>query len=438
MMSPALWPVRGSSSAFRSPVNIPSDSVLASAAEAYGTPLFLYDLDDVRAQRAALARALPDVDVRYAVKANSSLAVCAALARAGLGAEICSGGELALALAAGFPAEAIVLGGPAKTEATYAAAMQAKVGLVVVESVEDARRLDAAARRARRTQPVLLRINPAQAPPGLGVPLCGGASKFGVDEEEAEGALRRVTTLPGLRVDGIHVYLESSICDADVLARMHARTLELADRLRAAGLAFEVVNLGSGLGVPYAEGEAPLDLERYAALVRQARAAAAHPYRIVMEVGRFLVAGCGTYLTRVLDVKRSRGRTFAVVDGGIHNLYRRAMARANDLARVVGRDGPRVPVAIGGVLPAPDDVLTEGVEMALPQPGDLIAIPQCGAYTFSHSIARFTLHPSAAEAVLEGGRTALARERGDPADGLARQLLPPARAARPRVAPALG
>lgn len=425
-----IFPLSGRS------VRIPPDSVLVSAAETYGTPLFLYDLDTVRAQQQALARALPDVDVRYAVKANSSLAVCAALARAGLGAEICSDGELALALAAGFPGETIVLGGPAKTEATYAAAMQAGVGLVVVESVEDARRLSAAARRAGRVQPVLLRINPAQAPPKLGVPLSGGASKFGVDEEEAEDALRRVGALPNVRVDGIHVYLESSICDAGVLARMHQRTLRLADRLRAAGLAFDVVNLGSGLGVPYAHGEPPLDLARYAARMREARAAAAHPYRMVMEVGRYLVAECGTYLTRVLDVKRSRGRTFAVVDGGIHNLYRRAMARANDLARVVGKDGPRAPVAIGGILPAPDDVLTEGVELAAPEPGDLVAIPQCGAYTFTHSLSRFTLHASAAEAVLEGGRVSLARERGRPSDGLARQIVPPPRIAVPALAPA--
>jgi diaminopimelate decarboxylase len=419
-------------------VHLPHDSVLVSAAETYGTPLFLYDLDDVRAQHATLARDLPDVDVRYAVKANSSLAVCAALAGAGLGAEICSDGELVLALAAGFRAETIVLGGPAKTEATYAAAMAAGVGLVVVESVEDARRLDSAARGAGRTQPVLLRINPAEPPPRVGVPLSGGASKFGVDEEEAEDALCRVGALPNLRLEGIHVYLESSICDAEILVRLHAQTIELADRLRSAGFAFGVVNLGSGLGVPYTEGEAPLDLPRYAARMRGVRAAAAYPYRIVMEVGRFLVASSGTYLTRVLDVKRSRGHTFALVDGGIHNLYRRAMARANNLARVVGKRGPYAPVSIGGVLPAPDDVLTEGVELASPEPGDLIAIPQCGAYTFTHSISRFALHCSAAEAVLEGGRTALARERGDPSDGLARQILPSARMAVPLVASAVG
>lgn len=396
---------------------------LASAAEAFGTPLFVYDLATVRERRAGLARALPDVDVRYAVKANSSLAVCATLAREGLGAEVCSDGELALALAAGFDPARIVLGGPAKTDATYAAALDAGVGLVVVESVTDARRLDDAARRAGRVQHVLLRINPAAPPPGLGVPISGGASKFGVDEEEAADALRRVAALPGLRVDGIHVFVESSICDTAVLVRMHGFTLELADRMRAEGIAVETVNLGSGLGVPYRPDEAPLDLEAYAARMREARAAAAHPYRIVMEVGRYLVAECGTYLTRVLDVKRSRGRTFAVVDGGIHNLYRRAMAHANDLAVVVGRGGPTVPVAVGGILPAPDDVLTEAVELAAPEPGDLIAIPHCGAYTFTHSISRFTLHPTAAEAVLDGGRLSLARERGTPQDALAGQLL---------------
>ncbi|HEU0299122.1 MAG TPA: alanine racemase, partial [Longimicrobium sp.] len=313
----------------------PADSLLTSAAETFGTPLFLYDLDTVRARQAGLAWALPDVDVRYALKANGSLAVCAALAACGLGAEICSDGELALALEAGFDPARIVLGGPAKTDATYAAALAAGVGMVVVESVTDARRLDAAAGSRGRVQTVLLRINPAAPPPRLGVPISGEASKFGVDEEGAADALRQVAALPHLRLDGIHVFVESSICDADVLVRMHRYTLDLADRMRAEGIAVETVNLGSGLGVPYHHGEAPLDLEHYAARMREARAAASHPYGIVMEVGRYLVAESGVYLTRVLDVKRSRGQTFAVVDGGIHNLYRRAMAHANDLARVV-------------------------------------------------------------------------------------------------------
>ncbi|MCY1451624.1 L-glutamyl-[BtrI acyl-carrier protein] decarboxylase [compost metagenome] len=148
------------------------------------------------------------------------------------------------------------------------------------------------------------------------------------------------------------------------------------------------------------------------------QASASKPLRLLLEVGRYLVAESGCYLTRVLDVRESRGRTWVIVDGGIHNLLRGYNGKANRLLRLVGGAGrPLCRVNVAGCLPTPQDVLVEDLALPLPEPGDLLALPNCGAYTLHHSLLYFGLHPTPAEVALEGGDAWLLRRRGD-AEGM--------------------
>lgn len=397
---------------------------LETIAATYGTPLYLYDLLRVRAQYRQLEATLPaSFTVHYALKANGSLALCQLLASLSCAADVSSGGELHTALSAGFAPQQIVFTSPGKTDEALDAAIAAGIGLIVVESLAEARRVEQYAARARRCQPILLRINPAAELTGSALPISSAASKFGVDEADAEATLAALADLPHVRCQGLHLFTESGVLDAAVLVAAQRYTIELANRLRDAGMPIEVLDFGGGIGVPYRPSERPFDLVAYGAAMESLLAANRYRYRYILELGRYLVAESGVYLTRVLDLKRSHGEQIVIVDGGIHHLYRPLMAHANALVEVVGRDAPPTMVAsIHGLLPSPQDRLV--AEMALPPVAidDLLAIRNCGAYAYAHSLLGFVQHPTPAEVALIHGEIVPIRRRGTPADLLRNQL----------------
>ncbi|MCY1335965.1 L-glutamyl-[BtrI acyl-carrier protein] decarboxylase [compost metagenome] len=398
----------------------PADTALARAAERFGTPLFTYDLARIRQQAANLLGALPAGAVaHYAFKANPSLGICRLLRDAGLGADISSEGELVTALAAGFAPERLLLTGPAKYPALLERLGAARPALVVLESLTEARRLDAMARRHGYRQDVLLRLHPPMAlletAAGEGIQVAETSSKFGLDADHLAEALPALDALPGLRLRGLHCYVASNVLDADRLLHPAGWLLERLEALRREGRPdLDCLDIGGGLGVPYAEDETAFDLARFAQGLRDLQAGASTPVRLLLEVGRYLVAESGCYLTRVLDVRESRGRTWVIVDGGIHNLLRGYNGKANRLLRLVGGDGrPLCRVSVAGCLPTPQDVLVEDLPLPLPAPGDLLALPNCGAYALHHSLLHFGLHPMPAEVALEAGDAWLLRQRGN-------------------------
>ncbi|MDH4558969.1 type III PLP-dependent enzyme [Pseudomonas sp. BN417] len=398
----------------------PADIALTRAAERFGTPLFTYDLARIRQQATGLVNALPPgTALHYAFKANPSLGICRLLQEAGLGADISSEGELVTALAAGFPAERLLFTGPAKYPALLARLGAARPALVVLESLTEAHRLDALARRLGYRQDVLLRLHPPAAlleeAASDGIQIAEASSKFGVDADRLGEVLPALDALPGLRLRGLHCYVASNLLDADRLLRPAQWLLGLLETLRREGRpSLDCLDIGGGLGVPYADVEAAFDLARFARGLRDLQASASRPVRLLLEVGRYLVAESGCYLTRVLDVRESRGRTWVIVDGGIHNLLRGYNGKANRLLRLVGGEGrPLCRASVAGCLPTPQDVLVEDLPLPLPAPGDLLALPNCGAYALHHSLLHFGLHPTPAEVALEAGDAWLLRRRGD-------------------------
>lgn len=403
----------------------------------HGSPLFAYDFDVASARVAALRSVLPpSVDVAYAVKANPSLALLAQFGRDGLGADVASGGELAAVLRAGIPASRIVFTGPGKTDAELVAALKAGIRAITVESLEEVERLIelAASRHAPHPQGVLLRraTNGSDEPtPILGA---GGVDKFGLTDDELDEAAARLVAgdvSAALRLDGIHAFGASNVRDADVLADHIEQTVAFSlAHARRHGYRLRLVDVGGGLGIPYADGDAPLDLDRFGARLAPvaegwAREPALSTTRVLIEPGRFLSGPIGAYLTRIIATKRRHGTTVVIIDGGIHHLLRPVLlGQPNRIRLLGGNDRPLATVTITGPLCTGIDVLSSGTTLPEPRVGDLLAIIDTGAYGFSESMPMFLSHPQPAEVAVRGGQDRLIRPRVEPSDLLERQRLP--------------
>lgn len=391
---------------------------LATIAEEAGTPLYVYDLGGLDQALYELRAVLPEaIDLHYSVKANPAASVLERFVDRGLGLEVASAGELDRALDAGCPAERIVFAGPGKTDDELAHALAAGIGELHVESGGEAARLARVAREAGRSAPVVLRVNPAGDVGGAAMRMGGRASPFGIDEEDLAPVVERVLEDDVLDLLGVHLYVGTQILDAEALVDHARRAVEVARGVAGlAGRPVRTIDLGGGLGVPYFAHESRLDLDAYGrGLTAVVEAARGDPdlaeARWILEPGRFLVAEAGIYVTRVVDVKASRGETFVVLDGGMHH----HLAASGNLGQAIPRPFPVVvpermdapvegPAHLVGPLCTPLDVLGRNVALPALEPGDLVAVLQSGAYGRSASPLGFLSHPEPPEAFVDDGR----------------------------------
>jgi diaminopimelate decarboxylase len=410
----------------------------AELAERFGTPFYAYDLDVVTGQVAALRAALPpSFDLAYAVKANPNLAVLRHLSGLGLGADVASGGELRHVLRAGFDAAQVVFTGPGKRDEELAAAVEAGVRVVTVESPGELRRLARIAEGLGRRQPILLRAavtGPAgpAAPPS---PACDGPAgvditgKFGMDPGDLRLAAAEAVASPWLEPHGLHAFGVSNVTDAAALAAHVAATVVAAAELAAtAGFELRLVDVGGGLGIPYAADDAALDLrelgERLETLAaRMAAHRVTRGTRLLLEPGRFLVGASGAYVARVVDRKVIGGNHVVILDGGIHHVLRPVLVgqeqriavltgAAAGTAANAGGDAARIIVA--GPLCTGLDVFARAAAIKPPNPGDLVAVLDVGAYGATESMPFFLSHPLPPEIALRAGEAWVARPRVDP------------------------
>jgi diaminopimelate decarboxylase len=401
----------------------------------FGTPLYVYDLDVVTERVAALREALPArFDLAYAVKANPSLAVLAHLASLGVGGDVASGGELEAVLRAGIAPERVIFTGPAKRDDELARAVVGGLRAITVESPGELERVAALAREAGRGVPVLLRASTGGGTTGS-IIATAGFDKFGMVEADLARAARFAADHPELELLGVHAFGASNVRDAEQLVEHVSATVELGARLLGSvGVPLRLVDVGGGLGIPYADDEAPLELDALAGgLAALEREWAADPatadLRLLFEPGRFLLGPAGVYLTRVLDVKAAPQGSVALVDGGVHHLLRPALIGQEQRLALLAADAGRrevEPTGVAGPLCTGIDRFSVGVALPVPRRGDLVAVLDCGAYGYSESMPFFLSHPTPAEVVLRGGEAFLARPRLEPAELLDRQVVPPA------------
>ncbi|MCE7797388.1 pyridoxal-dependent decarboxylase, exosortase A system-associated [Sphingobium sufflavum] len=415
--SKAMGPIPPAYAAEEGMLLIGGRGAAALADEAGDTPLFAYDAAMLDARVASLAAVLPDrCDIHYAMKANPFAPLLRHMAGLVDGFDIASVGELDRALAAGVDPAHISFAGPGKRDAELAVALEQGV-TIHLESEGEARRLLALAGRTGRTPRVAVRVNPDFDLKGSGMRMGGGAKPFGVDADRAAD-LARAMIDAGADWRGWHIFAGSQSLDGAAIIAMQAQTVALAARLSdAVGAAPPLVNLGGGFGVPYFPGDTALDIAPIGTALGEAIGAAIAgegailaDSRFALELGRWLVAEAGVYLTRVIDVKQSHGETFAVVDGGLHH----QLAASGNFGTVVRRNYPVAianrfgqpaadqPVSVVGCLCTPLDRLADQVLLPPVKEGDLVAIFMAGAYGASASPASFLGHEPAVQMLVTG------------------------------------
>ncbi len=394
---------------------------LTEVARRFGTPAHVLDEEDVRRRCRAFRRAFPDGEVAYAGKAFLCRAMARWIAEEGLSLDVCSAGELAVARAARFPGERMLMHGNAKTPEDLRAALDHGVDRIVVDSFHEIARLAALAPDTARPR-LLVRVTPGvDGRTHAAVTTGTDGQKFGLSlaSGAAAEAVRRVLAQRRLDLVGLHCHLGSQISDVDAFERAARRMVAFLARIRDEhGVVLPRLDLGGGFGVGYRDGEPGLDPatlgDRLRGAVREACAGHRLPAPLLtVEPGRAIVARAGVTVYRVVSVKHAPdGRLLVAVDGGMSDNPRPGLYGARYEARLVGRrvlGGDRAAAVVGRHCEAGDVLVGDARLPADVRPGDLLAVPCTGAY--HHSMAsNYNLVPRPPVlAVRDGGVRPLVR-----------------------------
>lgn len=372
--------------------------------QAGGTPLFAYDSGMVAGQVARFRAAfLPELALHYAVKANPYAPLLEAMSKLVDGFDVASAGELGRVAHLGLP---ISFAGPGKRDAELETAIRAGI-TINLESESEAERALAICAQEGLTAKLAIRVNPPFGLKGSGQKMGGLPSQFGIDHDRAPALIRRIIDA---RADwrGLHIFAGSQALSADALIDLQRETVALAVSIaEEAGHAPPHVNLGGGFGIPYFAKDPPLDVEAVGAAL--AKTLAERPKilgeaEFAIELGRWLVGEAGVYLTRIVDRKESRGKTFLVTDGGLQH----QLAASGNFGQLLRRNypvaiasrftaAPEEEVTITGCLCTPLDLLADEAMLPRAEVGDLVAIFCAGAYGLTASPTAFLSQPMARE-----------------------------------------
>jgi diaminopimelate decarboxylase len=395
--------------------------MFAAIARAIGTPYYCYNATDIRVRFQLLKAQLPDgIGYLYSLKANPNKNLVHVLHAQGTGCEVCSLAELETALAAGVEPQHVIFLGPAKSAIELGRCVDLGIRAVVVESLSELILLDRIASSKGLVQAVALRINPAFTPNTAKLVMSGKATQFGIDEDQLGDAVHLLVNCKHVVLVGIHVYVGSRIFDVGAIRNNTKSILELAvktEEFARRRLAF--VDVGGGFGVNYFEKEAELDLEalgnEMAGVVDQFRRRCPAT-QILIELGRYLVAPAGVFVTSVRYIKECKGKHFAICDGGsnchaaaagVGSLFRRNFP----IARLTGSGFRKRVYTLTGPLCTPTDVIGEDITLEELASGDLVGIYQSGAYGPSASPVYFLGFGHPAEVLIDEGRVELIRNR---------------------------
>ncbi|SFD32809.1 diaminopimelate decarboxylase [Paracidovorax konjaci] len=405
------------------------ESVRASdLAQAHGTPLYVYSKASMLAALAAYQRGFAGrkVQICYAMKANSSLAVLQLFARAGCGFDIVSGGELRRVLAAGGDARKIIFSGVGKTRQEMREALEAGIGCFNVESEPELEVLSEVAVACGRRAQISIRVNPNVDPkthPYISTGLKG--NKFGVAHERTVATYQRAAALPGLQVAGIDCHIGSQITEATPYLDAVDRMLDLVGQIEAAGIPIHHIDFGGGLGINYNGDTPPAADALWAQLFERLDARGYGDRQFMIEPGRSLVGNAGVCLTEVLYVKPGEQKNFCIVDAAMNDLPRPAMYQAFHAIVPVGAPAAGAASAVYDVVgPVCESGDWIGRDRTLAvQAGDRLAVLSAGAYCSSMG-SNYNTRARPAEVLVDGDRAHLIRAREPLEDTFRHEKLP--------------
>jgi diaminopimelate decarboxylase len=408
--------------AYRSGTLTASDVDLRAVAEAHDTPTWVYSAERVdaayRSIEAAMKRAQRGSEetlIAYAIKANGNLALLKRLAALGCGADIVSGGELLRALKAGVPANKIVYSGVGKSRPELAAALEAEIRAVHVESESELRLLREVARELGKKATIALRVNPnvdAETHPYIATGL--HSTKFGLEIDVARELVPKIAADETFHLDGISCHIGSQLGTVEPLREAVTLLARFALECRELGAPIRSLDVGGGWPLTSGDEKAPYpsDAAFGDAIGEGLDEAGATDFDLITEPGRTLVGDAGALLTRVLAVKDQGGKRFVILDGAMTELIRPALYQAyHAIVPVEAKDGELLETDLVGPVCESGDFFARGRPFPEVSEGDLVAILGAGAYG-REMASSYNARPRAAEVLVEGGEQRLVRERG--------------------------
>ncbi|MGN0069273.1 MAG: diaminopimelate decarboxylase [Prevotella sp.] len=349
------------------------------------TPFYYYDTALLRKTLRAISEETEkrsNFCVHYAIKANANPKVLGIISQAGLGADCVSGGEIKAALAAGFPADKIVYAGVGKSDWEINLGLDKDIACFNVESLAELEVINQLAEARNKTARVAFRINPdvgahthANITTGL------AENKFGIAMEEMEHAIEAAGQLGNVSFIGLHFHIGSQILDMGDFEALCNRINELQIKLERQNICIKNINVGGGLGISYDHPDKlPIpDFKAYFGTYER-HLRLRHGQTLHFELGRAVVAQCGTLITRVLYVKQGTRKQFAIVDAGMTDLIRPALYQASHKIENISNDEPEETYDVVGPICESSDVFAKAIDLNKCHRGDLIAIRSAGAY----------------------------------------------------------
>ena len=349
------------------------------------TPFYYYDTDLLRQTLQTITaetQKYPNYHVHYAVKANANLKLLSIINEAGLGIDCVSGGEIQQVLKAGFPADKIVFAGVGKSDWEIELGLEAGIFCFNVESIPELEVINEIACAKQKTANVCFRINPnvgahthANITTGL------AENKFGIAMEDLETVIAKSKEMSNIAFKGLHFHIGSQILEMDDFVALAERINQLQDRLEAAGITLDIINVGGGLGIDYTAPEAnPIpDFASYFATYHS-HLKLRPGQSLHFELGRAVVGQCGALITRVNYVKQGSVKQFAIVDAGMTDLIRPALYDAHHKILNLSSTEPEETYDVVGPICESSDVFDKDIKLPRTHRGDLLAMLSAGAY----------------------------------------------------------
>ena len=392
----------------------------------FGTPLYVFDEETLRAQCGAFQQAFqsryPETEVAYAAKAYLGRALAAIIAQEEMALDVVSGGELAIATSVRFPPERITFHGNNKSEAELAEALDYGIGRIVIDNFHEMQILNGLAQGRGMRQRALIRLSPGIDPHTHAKTTTGTLeNKFGIPlpDGQAEAAVRQALGMPGIELIGLHVHLGSPVFELAPYRQAVEVTLEFAGRMRKQyGFEMREFSPGGGFAVAYTPDQAPPSPDDYAEVIAPALLEGCEHHglpqpKLTIEPGRAIVARAGVALYTVGAWKEAPGGgRYVSVDGGMADNIRPAMYESRYVTLLANRihDERRERVTIAGKYCESGDVLMRDAELPPLTPGDILAMPAAGAYALAMA-SNYNASPRPAVVLVKDGEAKLIRRR---------------------------
>ena len=404
------------------------DVPIREIAQSVGTPFYCYSTATLERHYRLFDEALEGTEhlVCYAMKAASNIAILKTLAALGAGMDVVSGGEYARAKAAGVPGERIVFSGVGKTAGEMRMALEGGIRQFNVESEPEMERLDAVARELGTKAPITVRVNPdVDAKTHAKIATGKSENKFGIPISRAREVYAHAARLEGLEVVGIDVHIGSQLTDLEPFRLAYEKVRELTHQLREDGHDIRRLDLGGGLGIPYARSneEPPLPTD-YGAMIKEVLGDLG--CEIEIEPGRLIAGNAGLLVSEVVYVKEGEDRSFLILDAAMNDLIRPAMYDAyHDIVPVIEAAPGTEPARYDVVGPVCEsgDTFAKGRETSPLSAGDLVAFRSAGAYG-AVMASEYNSRPLVPEVLVKGDQFAVIRPRPSLEDMLNRDTLP--------------